>query len=433
LQTIEPNTKQPSFMKSLVDQIGRKLDQFAKFTADVIYDRVHGRAVWVFGSFLKGLSYLFSGVVRARLYLYEKRVLRNQPLGCLVVVVGNLTVGGTGKTPVVEKFARSLAQRGRTVAILSRGYKSKKEPAYKKWWRWLTHAEEAPPKIVSDGKQVLLNSWEAGDEPFMLARNLLPFGVHVIVDKDRVKAGRFAIKNFGVDTLVLDDGFQYLPLKGRLNLLLVDKTNPFGNGNLLPRGILREPIEHLSRASYVFITKSDGKSTRDLRETIRAYNPEVDIIECTHQPQFLRPVWNQEDDLPLDWLQGKKVAALSGIATPESFEALVLRFGAEIRYCERFLDHHRFSEGELHRFYKQAREAGVDCIVTTEKDAVRLDPSWKTDLPFYFIRLEIEILEGAKDFEDAVSEICFPKNRMSTPSPFSREPPARPRPSAKNA
>ncbi len=403
-------------MKALVDHIGRKLDQFAKFTADVIYDRVQGRAVWFFGGFLKAVSFIFSGVVRLRLFLYEKRVLRNQPLGCLVVVVGNLTVGGTGKTPVVEKFARSLAQRGRTVAILSRGYKSKKEPPYKKWWRWLTHAAETPPKIVSDGRRVHLNSWEAGDEPYMLARNLLPYGVHVIVDKDRVKAGRFAIKTFGVDTLVLDDGFQYLPLKGRLNLLLVDKTNPFGNGNLLPRGILREPIEHLSRASYVFITKSDGKSTREIREMIRAYNPEVDIIECTHQPQFLRPVFHEAEDLPLDWLKGKKVAALSGIATPDSFESLLIRYGAEIRYCERFLDHHRFSEGELRRFYKNAREAGVDCLVTTEKDAVRLDPSWSTELPFYFLRLEIEILDGAADFEEAVSRICFPKNKLSTRS-----------------
>ena len=218
-------------------------------------------------SILYGLSFVFHGLVRLRWYFYEHRILRNKPLGCLVVVVGNLTVGGTGKTPVVEKFARTLTERGRKVAILSRGYKSKKEPLPKKLWRKLTHGQEAPPKIVSDGREVLLDSEVAGDEPFMLASNLP--GVVVLCDKNRVKAGSYAIRRFGCDTLILDDGFQYLPLKGRLNLLLVDKTNPFGNQHLLPRGILREPINHLKRASYIFLTKSDGQRDEALLELIR--------------------------------------------------------------------------------------------------------------------------------------------------------------------
>ena len=144
-------------------KLARAADDFAQFTADVIYDRRHGRAAEVMGIFLHLLSYLFSGIVQLRWYLYEHRILRNKPLGCMVVVVGNLTVGGTGKTPVVEKFARTLNERGRKVAILSRGYKSKKEPLPKKLWRKLTHGEEAPPKIVSDGKNVLLDSEVAGD------------------------------------------------------------------------------------------------------------------------------------------------------------------------------------------------------------------------------------------------------------------------------
>ena len=405
-------------MTSLPERIKHKFDQFAKFTADVIYDRIQGRAVSLFGAFLKSLSFLFSGVVRLRIYLYEKRILRNQPLGCLVVVVGNLTVGGTGKTPVVEKFAKSLALRGRKVAILSRGYKSRKEPFYKKWIRWITHAEESPPKIVSDGKELLLDSFESGDEPYMLARNLLDQGVLVLVDKDRVKAGRHAIRQYGVDTLVLDDGFQYLPLKGRLNLLLVDKTNPFGNENLLPRGILREPIEHLRRASYIFITKSDGEGVDALRKRIRAYNPHADVIECTHKPHYLKTIDDREE-APLSWMEGKKVAALSGIAVPESFEAFLVRFGAEIRYAERYLDHHRFSSRELKDFLDRAEAAGAEAVITTEKDAVRIDPHLQTTIPVYYLRLEIDILDGAQDFEEAVSRICFPKTRIKgTRSPL---------------
>ena len=136
-----------SSLRRLRYKLARMADDFALFTTDVIYDRRHGRAAEVLASFLYGLSFIFSALVRLRWYLYEHRILRSKPLGCMVVVVGNLTVGGTGKTPVVEKFARTLAERGRKVAILSRGYKSKKEPLPKKLWRMLTHGEEAPPKL----------------------------------------------------------------------------------------------------------------------------------------------------------------------------------------------------------------------------------------------------------------------------------------------
>ena len=256
--------------------------------ADVITIERKGGQPSFWGSFFFAIPIIS---VRLRFYLYQQRILRNKPLGCLVVVVGNLTVGGTGKTPVVEKFARTLQKRGRHVAILSRGYKSKKEPIGRKLWRKLSHGVELPPKIVSDGKSVLLDSARAGDEPFMLASNLP--GVVVLCDKNRVKAGAYAIRRFGCDTLILDDGFQYLPLKGRLNLLLVDKTNPFGNHQLLPRGILREPIQHLKRASYIFLTKSDGTPDPALEALIRQHNPDAELIECAHQPQYLQAVGSE--------------------------------------------------------------------------------------------------------------------------------------------
>lgn len=386
----------------------RRANEFAQFTADVIYDRRHGRAAEAMANFLYGLSFLFSGIVQLRYYLYEHRILRNKPLGCLVVVVGNLTVGGTGKTPVVEKFARILSERGRKVAILSRGYKSKKEPLPKKLWRKLTHGEEDPPKIVSNGKEVLLDSEVAGDEPYMLARNLP--GVVVLCDKNRVKAGSFAIRNFGCDTLILDDGLQYLPLKGKLNLLLVDKSNPFGNQHLLPRGILREPVKHLNRASYIFLTKSDGVRDEALLELIRENNPKAEIIECAHKPQHLRSV-DSEEELPLDALKGAHIAAFSGIASPESFEKMLRDFGAEIRYNQRFLDHHRFSRNEIERLFKKVGELKLDMIVTTEKDAVRLFEDIKPPIPIYYLRLEIDILSGKEDFEEAAARICLPRTK----------------------
>lgn len=396
----------------------QKADAFAQFTVDVIYDRRQGKAAEWYALFLNLLSYLYSFAVRLRLYLYEHRIFRNKPLGCLVVVVGNLTVGGTGKTPIVEKFSRTLTERGRKVAILSRGYKSKKEPLLKKFWRKLSHGEEAPPKIVSDGKRVLLDSEVAGDEPYMLAKNLP--GVVVLCDKNRVKAGSFAIRRYGCDTLILDDGFQYLPLKGRLNLLLVDKTNPFGNQHLLPRGILREPIRHLSRASYIFLTKSDGVQDEALLELIREHNPRAEIIECAHQPQFLQSIEGGKRH-SLDILKGARVAAFSGIASPESFENMLRKFGAEIRYNRRFLDHHRFTRSEIKHLYDKAFEAKLDMIVTTEKDAVRLFEDIKPKLPIYFLRLEIDILSGEEDFEAATERICLPKNMPAQVSASKRK------------
>ncbi len=394
----------------------KRLNALELYTIDVIYGRRSGAAAAVYGAFLQALSWLFNGAVQARLWLYRHRIFHDQPLGCLVVVVGNLTVGGTGKTPVVEKFARALHERGRKVAILSRGYKSKAPPFWQRWWNELTYAAEPPPRIVSDGENVLLNSEQAGDEPYMLARNLP--GVIVLVDKNRVKAGAFAIKKFGCDTLVLDDGFQYLPLKGQLNLLLVDKTNPFGNGHLLPRGVLREPIKHLKRASYIFLTKSNGQRDHDLERLIQENNPGVDVIECAHRPQYLQPLGAPRGSTagrqPLTFLKGRRVLAFSGIATPESFEKFLRDLGALIVARERYLDHYRFADEDFDELIAQAKREGAECLVTTEKDAVRIPEGRTWPLPVYYLRLEIDLISGAADFNEAVSRICFPQTGART-------------------
>lgn len=402
-------------IKRFIRRVNQLIERFALFAEDVILDRRKGKRVAVFAGFLKMFSYLFSGIVQLRLWLYENRLFRTNHLGCLVVVVGNLTVGGTGKTPVVEKFARSLAARGRKVAILSRGYKSKPVPLWKRWLRQISHVGDPPPKVVSDGERVLLNPQEAGDEPYMLARNLP--GVMVFVDKNRVNAGSFAIRKYGVDTLILDDGFQYLPLKGRLNLLLVDKNNPFGNERLLPRGILREPIKHLKRATYVFITKSDGASDPALVRRIKTHNPGVNIIECAHRPQYLENLESGERR-ELSDLKDRRIGAFSAIADPTSFENFLRQFGAHVIYARRFLDHHHYTRHELNQLFTKARRKNLEYLVTTEKDAVKIPDSFSMPVPLYFLRLEIDILSGDKDFEKAVSRICFPENPTPGVSPL---------------
>src|SRR5437870_4719449 len=216
--------------------MGRRLEQLEEFGIDVVLERRHGVRASVLRDILYALSFVYDRLVQVRLYLYRKRVLRERALGCLVISIGNLTVGGTGKTPVVEKFARALELGGRHVAILSRGYKS--VPRKRRLLDRILRKDPDPPRVVSDGKTLLLDSLTAGDEPYMLAHNLQ--NVIVLVDKDRVKSGRFAIDKWKVDTLLLDDGLQYLHLKHRLDIVLVDRQAPFGNEFLLPRGTLRE-------------------------------------------------------------------------------------------------------------------------------------------------------------------------------------------------
>ena len=380
-------------------------EDFETFVLDVIFERRRGKRANLMRAFLTALSQLFAVGVQLRLWCYRVRLLRYRTLGCLVVSVGNLTVGGTGKTPVVEKFARALAQRGRRVAILSRGYKSAKRPLLERLLIKFTGMEKlTPPRVVSDGESLLLDSHQAGDEPYMLASNLK--NVIVLVDKDRVKAGKYAIEKLQADTLLLDDGFQYLHLKSRLNLVLIDRTNPWGTNHMLPRGTLREPIRNLSRASYVFVTKCDGTDIGPLREQIRALNPTAEIIECAHHPLYLQDVFTGERK-PLEFLRDLDTASLSGIAAPEGFEQSLEKLGANLVCSHRFADHHRYSQQEIINVINRSHKSGAKAIVTTEKDAVRFPLVERRDVPIYFMRVEIEILSGAKDFDDAVGRICF--------------------------
>jgi tetraacyldisaccharide 4'-kinase len=351
------------------------------------------------------LSKIYEVVVKIHRLLINVRILRDKTLGVQVIAVGNLTVGGTGKTPVVEKFARELQSAGRKVAILSRGYRSKPAPLHRRLMnKLLLRDDQTPPRIVSDGKSLLLDSEMAGDEPYMLASNLKD--VVVLVDKDRVKSGRYAIEKYGCDTLLLDDGFQYWRLRGRRHdVVLIDRQQPFGNEHIFPRGTLREPPSHLARAHTIFITKSDG-DTAALRQRITKLNATAAVIECVHSPLYFEDVFTGERR-GLEFLTGKKVASLSGIAQPEGFEQSLVKLGGELVYSKRFADHHRFSQQEILNAINRAKKRQADIIITTQKDAVRFPKIDRRDLPFYFMRVEIKIVSGANDFQDCVSKICF--------------------------
>ena len=391
--------------------MSRSLENLEQFAIDVILERRGGPRAALLRSLLYALSLIYERIVQLRLWLYRKRVFRERALGCLVISIGNLTVGGTGKTPIVEKFARALQGGGRRVAILSRGYKSVPRPTKRGVLARLRNTNADPPRIVSDGQSLLLDSLTAGDEPYMLAQNLK--NVVVLVDKDRVKSGLFAIERMNVDTLLLDDGLQYLHLKHRLDIVLIDRQAPFGNEFLLPRGTLREPPRNLRRASYVFITKSTGESNDQLIKRIRRYNRTAEIIECAHQPLHLQNVTTGEI-VSLDKLSGAFIGSICGIAAPDSFEGGLKDLGARIEIAKRYIDHHRYTEAELRSFINRCIRRDLEMIVTTEKDAVRFPLLGKTEVPIFFLRVEIEILSGHETWEQCVSRICKPQPMLSS-------------------
>ncbi len=385
-----------------------QIEELERWGADVIFGRAKGFRAALMRFFMRALSGVFRGLVQLRLWRYRRGWKPQHYLCTQVVAVGNITVGGTGKTPVVELLARSLRDHGRNVAILSRGYKSKKLDRPQNW----KDANNRPipaermPKVVSTGRALLLDSKFAGDEPFMLAKNL--DGVSVVVDKNRVKGGRFAVEHLNADTLLLDDGMQYLDLAHGIDIVLVDSGAPFGTEALLPRGTLREPPKNLRRASYILITKCNGRSNEELIKRIRRYNRTAEIIECTHGPIHLENVFTRERK-PLDFLKDKWVGAISAIAVPEAFEGSLEKLGARVEIKRRFADHYRFGARDVERFMQRCVERDMQMIVTTEKDAVRFPRPSSVDVPVYFLRIEVEILKGREIWDDLIKRLCQPE------------------------
>ena len=385
-----------------VPRMKSRKDELEEWVTGVIFNRAHGFRAWVMRCILRAVSWVFYIIVKVRLLVFRRRLRTVHYLGTLVVSVGNITAGGTGKTPVVELLARTLAARGRKCAILTRGYKSADLPKRQVWRDANGKRVKRLPKIASDGTTRYLSPLYAGDEHYMLARNL--DGVAVLVDKDRVKSGIFAIEQLGSNTLILDDGMQYLKLRHEIDIVLVDCGFPFGTGALLPRGTMREPRTSLARASYIILTKSGGKPQDELIATIRRYNALADIIVTNHAPSYLENVFTGERK-PLSYLAGKYVACLSGIARPESFEKLVEDQHANLVIRRRYPDHHWFDQAEMEAFIERCANRAIDMIVTTEKDAVRLKEPEDIEVPVYFLRISIEINRGHDAWQRLIDNI----------------------------
>jgi tetraacyldisaccharide 4'-kinase len=346
---------------------------------------VGGRAV------LGAASLAYGAAVMGRKALYGMGVLKRKRLAAKVVCIGNLTTGGTGKTPAVLLAAHTLRQRGHNVAVLSRGYG--RQNAGK------------DVTVLLDGRQA---DWRScGDEPWMIHQSLVGQGVPVLVCSDRAKSGEIAVDMYDSRVIILDDGFQHLRLHRDLDVVLINARNPFGGGRLLPLGDLREPVSALRRAQMVVITHADRVTAPELaalREEIERLHPGVQVLESAHKPDHLLDL-RTEKKLPLTHLKGKAVTALSGLGDPLSFETSLEELGATLAQKWRYADHHAYSGRDLDSVESLRGDLP---LVTTLKDFTRLPPDWRERLggEVLVLGIKLDILKGRNAWIDTLDALA---------------------------
>jgi tetraacyldisaccharide 4'-kinase len=352
---------------------------FEKFKT-IIYDS--GRSPlfslrWI----LAVISKSYGGAVKLRRTFYEKSVFKSKNLSCPVISIGNISVGGTGKTPMTIYVANAVRDLGYNVAIISRGYKGK---------------AETTGGIVSDGKTLLMAPEIAGDEPYMMGARLND--VPIIVGKNRFKAGSLAVRKFEPDILILDDGFQHLKLQRDLDLVLLDCRKPIGNGHLLPRGIMREPASALFCANAIILTRADTANNRELTlllQRLRLQERKKPVFRAYHKP-IVYKIINRERNIKealkqnLDCIKGRALFAFSGLADNHNFRRTLKSLKCNMAGYLEFSDHHSYSDNDLNDILAAAKKSMSKCLVTTEKDYVRIAHkiAWPIDL--YVVGIEIE-------------------------------------------
>jgi tetraacyldisaccharide 4'-kinase len=317
-------------------------------------------------TFLLVFSKCYGGAMVVRARLYESGILPSKKLPCIVISIGNLAAGGTGKTPITIALAKLISASGRRVVVISRGYGGRLEKR---------------GGVVSDGENILFESVDSGDEPQLIARCLK--GVPVVVGGRRYNAGLLAVTQFNPEIIILDDAFQHLKLKRNLNIVLLDCSAPFGNGHLLPRGALREPKSALARADAVFFTRClEG----DLPSRLKGLPDSLPIVHTRHDLVIRRVETGEnlfiENRQDLSSLKGKRALAFAGLADNDQFFGSLQLAGCDLIQTLSFPDHHRYNSSDLDKIARVSTSCSAEVLITTLKDAVKLDihRSWPIEL-----------------------------------------------------
>lgn len=377
-----------------------KIENFQTYFFQLVHERsVHGFILNAFVSFLHFASFVYGGLVNLKLDGYKYGLFKRKKLPCFIISLGNITVGGTGKTPTAQLLARQIRDMGYRVIILNRGYRA----------RW-----KGEVGVVSDGCKLFMDASEAGDEAFMLARHLP--GIPVLIGPERFASGRYAIEHFGAEVAILDDGYQHWQLERDLDVVLIDAVNVFGNGYMLPRGTLREPIRNLNRADICLLTKVDqaaGQSREYIRGKIQQYSDHALVVESVHQPRSFVELktWNEHigGGTDISEMKGMRIMAVSAIGNPTSFEQTLAQIGATIVESLRYPDHHNYTARDMISIIDQARRQDVEAIVITEKDAVKVpqpavlaEQDDMMDIPIYVLSIEVKLKDGADNMMELI-------------------------------
>ncbi|MFH1096045.1 MAG: tetraacyldisaccharide 4'-kinase [Candidatus Desantisbacteria bacterium] len=319
--------------------------------------------------FLRVLSLVYFVLIKMRMCGYKYGFLREKKLPVRIISVGNLTVGGSGKTPAIIEIASLLQDAGKRVGVLIRGYQGR---------------YERQQGVVSEN----ISPEDAGDEACLLAKNLP--GIPVLAGKNRWASGRYAAQEFGCDTLLLDDGFQHLKLYRAVDILLHDVSIPQQGLRLFPEGVLREPLSSMKRARVIILTHTDMVTDiTPFVNMVKGLNPKALILTSIHLPLCL--IRGQEDSstYPLSLIKGKTILAFSGIGSPESFEHSLRQFEPNGIIPLRFPDHYQYDSACLLRIEEMAKKA--DMVVTTEKDMIRLAERYDSSFPLFFLKIRLEV------------------------------------------
>lgn len=345
---------------------------------------------------LHGVSWLYKWLIVTRNRLYERQILLSQRLPCAVVSVGNLAVGGTGKTPMTVYLVKQILALGYRPAILSRGYKGRCEKK---------------GAVVSDGRSILCDARQAGDEPYLMA-NLLPT-VPVIVGSDRTRAGRMALDRFSPDVLVLDDAFQHRQLQRDIDILLLDGQAPFGNSFLLPRGPMREPVRALQRCHAIILTRCPPESSGVYR-SVAGMVPSCPVFRTHHRPlvRGMLPEGHSPDQRHLIQDFGESIPPLSscrgyafcGLARNQAFLDTAEQMCGELTGHMGFEDHHSYLPADMYRITAAARASNSECLITTDKDFVRLPTSLRLPMPLLVLGIRIEFIDGDDAFHRLIEQ-----------------------------
>lgn len=390
----------PINTRNLTDEGGGRLrhgDALIQYIYQIAYGPETPFMGWMLLALLRGMSYLYEFGVCCKLYLYESGLKKKEKLDCCVISIGNITVGGTGKTPTAQKMAAIIKFLGYRVVILNRGYRSH-------WGKELG--------VVSDGNKIFMTAYEAGDEAYLMAKTLP--GIPVIIGKNRAVTGRYAVEKLNAEVIIMDDGFQHWQLERDLDVVLVDTLNMFGNGCVLPRGTLREPLHNLARGDLFLLTKTDQSSKMSrmqLRHTITKYNAKAPVVESIHHPKNFVEIadWYKgisENIKDLDELKGKNVMVFSAIGNPSSFEQTLSSIGLNILESVRYPDHHDYGMLEMQYINERASSLQAVAMIATAKDAVKIPTEFiysAREIPLYILNMDICITEGMEQFREEIN------------------------------